>query len=171
MRDLAREEDEEEEEARCFTASQEECSKEGLVYVAGYLCHKLAHKYEWMGARTCHVPESNAPDFDSKWIRMISRGGLYLPSAELKQLVDSMETDFQKYHGPSLSLEKHSMNILAKILQLKNPGVPLDLLQLFSRARFYMRLKYLNKELHVHEKSIQRRYTIHVNKFVWLFIL
>ena len=119
-----------------------------------------------MGARTCHVPESNAPDFDSKWIRMISRGGLYLPSAELKQLVDSMETDFQKYHGPSLSLEKHSMNILAKILQLKNPGVPLDLLQLFSRARFYMRLKYLNKELHVHEKSIQRRYTIHVNKFV-----
>ena len=84
MRDLAREEDEEEEEARCFTASQEECSKEGLVYVAGYLCHKLAHKYQWMGARTCHVPESNAPDFDSKWIRMISRGGLYLPSAELK---------------------------------------------------------------------------------------
>ena len=98
---------------------------------------------------------------------MLSRGGLYLPSAELKQLVDSMETDFQKYHGPSLSLEKHSMNILAKILQLKNPGAPLDLLQLFSRARFYMRLKYLNKELKVHEKSIQQRcYTIHVNKFV-----
>ena len=122
----------------------------------------------WTGSSTrsswLRNPESNAPD--NKWIRMLSRGGLYLPSAELKQLVDSMETDFQKYYGPSLSLEKHSMNILAKILQLRNPGAHLDLLQLFSRARFYMRLKYLNKELKVHEKSIQRRYTIHVNKFV-----
>ena len=52
---------------------------------------------------------------------MLIRGGLYLPSAELIELVDSMETDFQKYHSPSLSLEKHSMNILAKLFQLKNP--------------------------------------------------
>ena len=65
MRDLAREEDEEEREARCFTASQEECSEQGLVYVAGYLCHKLAHKYQWMGARTCDVDESEADNSKS----------------------------------------------------------------------------------------------------------
>ena len=166
MRDLAREEDEEEEEARCFTASQEECSEEGLVYVAGYLCHKLAHKYQWMGARTCYVDESEANKFDSKWIQMMSRGGLYLPSLKLKQLVESMESDFQRYHGPSLSLEQNSINILAKMLRIKNPDMPLELLELFSRARFFMRLKFLNNEMLVLEKSINRRYTVHVNKFI-----
>ena len=48
MRDLAREENEEEEKAGSLTASQEEFSKQRLVYVAGYLWHKLAHKYQWM---------------------------------------------------------------------------------------------------------------------------
>ena len=166
MRDLAREEDDEEREARSFTASQEDCSEQGLVYVAGYLCHKLAHKYQWMGMRTCYVNETEKNKFDSKWIEMISRGGLYLPSLELKQLVDSMERDFQRYHGPSLSLEQNSINILAKMLRIKNPDMPLELLELFSRARFFMRLKFLNNEMLVLEKSIKRRYTVHVNKFI-----
>ena len=70
---------------------------------------KLANKYQWMGVRTCYVEETEANKFDSQWIRSISRRGLYLPSLELKQLVDSMERDFQRYHGPALSLEQNSI--------------------------------------------------------------
>ena len=122
------------------------------------------YKYQWMVARTCYVDESEADN--SKWIRMLSRGGLYLPSLKLKQLVEYMESDFQRYHGPSLSLEQNSINILAKMLRIKNPDMPLELLELFSRARFFMRLKFLNNEMLVLEKSINRRYTVHVNKFI-----
>ena len=68
--------------------------------------------------------------------------------------------------SPSLSLEKNCINILAKILQIKYIDMPYDLLQLFSRTRFFIRLKYLNNEMKVLEKTIKRRYTIHVNKFI-----
>ena len=77
-----------------------------------------------------------------------------------------MENDFQKYHGPSLSLEKNAINILARLLHIKNQDMPYELLQLFSRTRFFIRLKYLNNEMQVLEKTIKRRYTIHVNKFI-----
>ena len=163
MRDLERQESEEERTSRSFTASQEECSAQGLVYVAGYLCNKLAHKYEWMGTRTYRATDDTT---NSRWIQLLSRGGLYLPSQELQDLAEAMENDFQKYHGPSLSLEKNSINILAKILQIKNIDMPYDLLQLFSRTRFFIRLKYLNNEMKVLEKTIKRRYSIHVNKFI-----
>ena len=66
---------------------------------------------------------------------MISCVGLYLPSLELEQLVDSMESDTQRYHGPSMSLEPNSINILAKMLRIKNSDMPLELFELFSRAR------------------------------------
>ena len=60
----------------------------------------------------------------------------------LQELVLAMEDNVQKYHGPSLSLEKNSINIHARMLQIKNLEMPYDLLQLFSRTRFFVRLKF-----------------------------
>ena len=60
MSHLEKEEMEEEKQTRLFTASQEDCSGQGLIYINGFLCHMLAHKsgYEWMGFRTYQNPSN-----------------------------------------------------------------------------------------------------------------
>ena len=163
MSNLEKEEIEEEKQTRLFTASQEDCSGQGLIYITGFLCHKLAHKsgYEWMGIRT-HEKPTNC----NKWISMLSRGGLYMPSDRLMEIVENMETDFNRYHGPSLSLEKNSINILAKVIHFKNPNVPFALIQLYSKTRFFIHMKFLNDEMLVIEKTMRRRSSNHVNKFI-----
>ena len=98
-------------------------------------------------------------------MEMLSRGGLYIPSDELKQYLDEFETDFALYHNPSLSLQEDSIIIFANILKLKHPTLPMDMLTLYSKTRFFIRLKFLNNELLVVEKSMKRRYVTHINKF------
>ena len=44
-----------------------------------------------------------------------------MPSDRLMEIVENIETDFNKYHGPSLSLEENAINILAKVIHIKNP--------------------------------------------------
>ena len=49
---------------------------------------------------------------------------------------------------------------------LKHPALPMDMLQLYSETRFFfIRLKFLNNELLVVEKSMKRQYITHINKF------
>ena len=152
---------EEEEEIESFCASRAECSEQGLIYVGGFLCHKLAKLHPWMGSRTCDLQYSES----NKWMEMLSRGGLYIPSDELKQYLEQFEYDFALYHNPSISLQENSIMIFANILKLKHPTLPMDMLRLYSKTRFFIRLKFLNNELAVVEKSMKRRYVTHINKF------
>ena len=113
------------------------------------------------------VPISNPNvEIDNEFDFVTSgRGGLYIPSDELKQYLEQFEYDFALYHNPSISLQENSIMIFANILKLKHPTLPMDMLRLYSKTRFFIRLKFLNNELSVVEKSMKRRYVTHINKF------
>ena len=137
-----------------------ECEKEGMYYVGGFLCFKLAEKYPWMGSRTSAIK-----DKCSAWMSLKSRGGLYMPSDQLQQFLMLSETIFQKYHGPTLSLEKNPISRMTSILVMRFPDYPEEIIALYSRTRLFLRLKYLNSKISIKEKHFQRRHANHVNKY------
>ena len=73
-----------------FSASRAECSEHGLIYVGGFLCHKLAKLHPWMGSRTCDLQYSES----NKWMEMLSRGGLYIHSDKLTNIWMSLNLIF-----------------------------------------------------------------------------
>ena len=78
------------------------------------------------------------------WIKAISRGGLFTPSPALVVEAKKWEKEFKNCHGEQLNSEKNPMMNLARILYEISPTVPREIVDLYSRTRFFIRLKHLN---------------------------
>ena len=135
------------------------CEEEGMNFVGGFLCYKLGKKYKWMGQKT-KIAENN-----SEWMQLKSRGDLFMPSQKLQEFLVTAESVFRKYHKEKLSLECNPITRLAAILEQRFPDYTPDLIALYSRTRFFLRLKSLNYNIQIQEKNIQRRHANHVNKY------
>ena len=136
-----------------------QCEKEGMNFVGGYICFKLAEKFNWLGEKTKN--SSNC----SKWMSLKSTGDLYMPSQKLQDFLRSAELIFTRFHANTLSLEKKPITRVSSILELKFPEYPPEMISLYSRTRFFLRLKTLNNNLNVQEKHNQMRHANHVNKY------
>lgn len=99
----------------------------------------------------------------SSWIKAVSRGGLFTPSQSLLLLLNSLEDKFKEYHGEKLNSVRDPIGQFALITENENPEIPGEILRLFSKTRFFIRLKHLNKETQV--LSAKKRHVQHVSKY------
>ena len=107
----------------------------------------------------------------SSYIQMKSQGGkgqgsLYMPSESFKDILNRCELLFNKFHGETLNLERRPIERLASKLEKMFPTVPREVLKLYSKTRFFIRIKYLNKKILEKEKSTKRKHLNHVSKII-----
>ena len=115
-------------------------------------------KYDWLGQRTLEREGRS-------WTDYISCGKLFHPSEKFQKILVQSEKEFLQFHGNTLNLENKPIKKFTQRLKNIFPNIPSDILNVFSRTRFYIRLKYLNRCLRVQEISTHKRYVNHVNKF------
>ena len=109
--------------------------------------------HEWMGRRVREAPNV------SPWMALKSRGGAYMPSKELMQFMEVAEQKFTAVN--SLSLAPNPIKRVSA-----RPDIDVEVIEAYSRARFYLRLNDLNNKLGVKQKQIRRKEATHKNKYI-----
>ena len=61
--------------------------------------------------------------------------------------------------------------VMVTLLEVEFPEIPIDILKLFNKTRFFIRLKKLNGDLKVYNKKYKKRYKNFVSKFLFFFII
>ena len=123
-----------------FKLQDEENDEEAFNYVVGYVGHKLGYSSS---------PEEK-PD---SWISIVGGGKLHEPTEELKDMCRKCDTKFNEFHGMSL---RECMNPFMKLettIKKDFPNIPLKVIRLFCKVKFYARLKRLNESLRVKSRQ------------------
>ena len=133
---------------------------EGRNWWAGYILHMTKGLHEWLGSKTA-IADNVTP-----WMSRKSRGGAYMPSAELTKFLETAEEVFTSVNGSELSLEKDPIHRVAALLRNARPDVDPEIIGAYSKSRFFLRLNDLNSKLQVQEKQQRRRQATHANKYI-----
>ena len=88
-----------------------------------------------------------------------------MPSPKFKDLLIMFETRFRALHEETVYPYEDPIGTLAALLQVEFHEIPSEILELFSKTRFFIRLKKLNGDLKVHNKKYKKRYNNFVCKF------
>ena len=88
-----------------------------------------------------------------------------MPSPKFKDLLIMFEERFRALHEDTVYPYEDPIGTLALLLQVEFPEITFEILELFSKTRFFIRLKKLNGELKVHNKKYKKRYNNFVCKF------
>ena len=75
------------------------------------------------------------------------------------------EERFRALHEETVYPYEDPIGTLVTLLEVEFPEIPFDILKLFSKTRFFIRLKKLNGDLKVHNKRYKKRYKNFVSKF------
>ena len=134
--------------------------QEGKHWWAGFLMKMTGGMHEWMGRRVREAPNV------SPWMALKSRGGAYMPSEELMQFMEVAEQKFTAVNGDSLSLAPNPIKRVSALLVVARPDIDVEVIEAYSRARFYLRLNDLNSKLGIKEKQIRRKEATHKNKYI-----
>lgn len=125
-----------------FSHFKERINQEGLKYIAGYVAHRFRDKYTNLGTLTKELTFiKDEPD----WLPFISRGKLLYPSDELMEVARTIEAEFNKFHGNSLSYEKFIFSKLASKTMEKLPHINIAQEVVLCFARTRTRLEQENK--------------------------
>ena len=116
-------------------------------------------KHSWLGKAT------RAAENTSAYMTILSRGGLKMPSKRFVNYLERFETKFRIFHGLKVNEVHDPIKSFAKELLRDFPGFPWDILLLFSKTRFFIRLKTLNNDLKTSEKKFRRGYVRFISKF------
>ena len=130
----------------CNEIANDHLSSEGLKYVAGYVAAKLNRRFPQLGDITSKVNPGST--IVSPWIQALSRGGLRQPSVDWYQTVQSLETEFQHYHGDGKRI-RHDHGVIKRLvykLSANHPLVPKEAITLFIKARTFIRMRYINRQ-------------------------
>ena len=100
----------------------------------------------------------------SDYISKASRGGLYMPTENFMLILRKFETLFTKFHGDTISFEKNPIEKLSVILQNQFPHLPKAILRMYSKTRFFIRLRLLNKRLREVTNSMKKKHLKHISK-------
>ena len=88
-----------------------------------------------------------------------------MPSSEFTEAAQVFENCFKKFHGETVNMTSKPIEKLTNFIVRRFPTYPKDVLKLFSKTRFFIRMKYLNEKLEVKEKHLRSRFSNHINKF------
>ena len=89
-----------------------------------------------------------------------------MPSPEFIQFLEMAEVQFNKVNGKELSRERNPIGKVSALLRTARPHIDSEIIEAYSRARFYLRLNDLNSKLMVKEKQQERRKAVHKNKYI-----
>ena len=87
------------------------------------------------------------------------------PTIPFIELLSQWEILFNQFHGETLSLVQDPIEKFASFLEEKYPDVIKELLFLYSKLRLHIRIKYLNDNLELMDKTLHVRNVNHVNKY------
>ena len=116
--------------------------------------------HAWMGQRTDVAPNC------TKWMKEKSMGKAYMPSEDLKDFIVGAEVFFNKVHGKKLAEVVDPIKKVADMLKKARPDISPDIIDAYSKARFFRRLSDLNLKEQVEETNVKRRNAIHKNKYL-----
>ena len=88
-----------------------------------------------------------------------------MPSEEFMQKVKVMEHAFRVFHGDKASFDKKPIEKLADRI-VREFEIPKEIATLFSKTRLFLRLKNLNRDIQVAEKSMKQKFNCHVIKMI-----
>ena len=121
---------------------------QGLEYIAGYVAHKFRLKYKNLGTPTKMLPVRD------NWISCISRGNCMHPSTEFMKVAEVMNTEFEIFHGSSLSMEDKIFDKLTSIVSSKTKFIfPVEVIACLVRTRTYIRLRNINFKIKMDNTS------------------
>ena len=88
-----------------------------------------------------------------------------MPSPRFQEYLNKFEERFRALHEETLYPYEDPIGTLVALLEVEFPEIALEIINLFSKTRFFIRLKKLNGDLKVVKKKYKKRYQNHVNKF------
>ena len=89
-----------------------------------------------------------------------------MPSEDLKAFIIGAEGFFNKVNGDTLAEVKDPITKVATLLKKARPDISGDIIEAYSKARFFRRLGDLNLKEQVHELNIRRKNAVHKNKYI-----
>ena len=100
------------------------------------------------------------------WMALKSRGNAYMPSQEFLDFLQFAESKFAEVNGSKLSLLKDPIRKVAELIKNERKDVHPEIINTYSRARFYLQLNDLNRKLDVERKHDRRRSAAHTSKYI-----
>ena len=123
-----------------------------FVFISG-------RKYKWLGNETRKSTNNSA------YMSILSRGGLKMPSETFLKYLNVFECRFRNFHEIDVYSGYDPIGSLATLLKTEFPHIGWDLLYLFCKTRFFIRLKKLNNDLQLKKKKFRRSFVKFVSKF------
>lgn len=139
-------------EVTCTLSEEVGVEREALAFVAGFVAHKVKAYCPHLGEPTRSAVPSRVPD---RWLRLLSRGGLLVPSQAWMEVVERFELTFCQTMGPEAD---HHPGIVARLLAAllqKEPTLDPRVARKLAVTRLHIRLRWLN--LRLSERRAERR--------------
>ena len=109
--------------------------REALAFVAGYVASSCQRIDPSLGLPTREAPETSVP---SSWIRVLSRGGLMVPSERWMAVVESFEVLFGLVMGRSADMQPGITRRLMELLLEKEPQLDQRIARKLVRTRLHI---------------------------------
>ena len=114
-------------------------------------------------------PYPSEEETQSKWIDLKSRGKLSIPSQGLVKRLQIWGLWFNEFHGESINRDQNPVDRFAKIISSREELVfeqDIYAANLYSKIRFFHRIKLLNAEIRVKERSEKARKLKQLGQFI-----
>ena len=77
-------------------------------------------------------------------------------------MINEFEVLFKNFHDKGLNLDFDPVGHMTLCLEACYPDIPLDVLTLYSKTRFFIRLKHLNRLQKTQDKTLKKRHMTHI---------
>uniref|UniRef100_T1IQE0 Transposable element P transposase n=1 Tax=Strigamia maritima TaxID=126957 RepID=T1IQE0_STRMM len=122
-----------------------DCGEEALKFIAGFIAFKC-HKWDkTLGTPTGQLEISKIDK--QKWIQILSKGGLRVPSPEWLATIKDFEVNCADFHGNNIAKTENVMKSLISILENKFPQVDKHVISVYVRTRTFIRIRHMNTEM------------------------
>ena len=118
----------------------------------------LGAQYPWLGQRTRDAVNT------TQYMSILSRGWLHMPSESFIAYLEKFEARFKNLHEDTVYRQYDPIGTLTALLEVEFKDVPVEILGLFSKARFFIRLKKLNLDVKSKKKGFKRRHAKFMSK-------
>ena len=115
--------------------------REALAFVAGYVAHKCQAIDPSLGRRSGEVTPGVVPD---RWLLLVSRGGLTVPSSRWMAIVESFEMMFSLVMGSTADTAPGIVRRLSSALAMKEPTLDPRIIRKLVTTRMHIRIRWLN---------------------------